>query len=247
MTHEQPALFVADGTPSELDVLLMTEALGPSTSRGGQSDLALPFRLPSHFSIGAPVVTALTEEDAPASMREQFGTYDFHQVQLTCSFQAAPGCHFADARFAVTLSAEAIAYDLFPVLLEDARTVTLTRTGPTLSFEYNPMGATLTMPSYERAEEKVRYCSRIVAFDLRGDRPSWSFHRTDQHEITGPQRLFMIVRKPRGHSVQATFNLRARVQFALGGDGFSPVELVMLFRKRERSGEIVDEPSVALC
>lgn len=261
MATNERALFLAEGTPTELDVLLLAEQLGPGANRGARGDLTIPFRSPNRFSIGEPVVTRLDTADS-AELREQSVDYHFHQVQLTCSFQAASGCRFTEARFGVELNTEfdqsaaapptdglteAIAYDLFPLLLEDASTVTVTRTGATASFGFDQMGAKLSLPSNMQVEEEVRYSSRVEAFDLRGTRPAWSFHRTDQHEISGPQRLFMIVRKPRGSTVRATFSLHARVQFVWGGQGFSPVELVMLFRSRGETGVLTDEPTVALC
>jgi hypothetical protein len=255
-------LFLAEGQPSELDLLLLAEELGPGPVKGGQADLTLPFREPSHFSIGDPIVSPLTSTGAtPAELRNQFDEYEFYQVQLACSFQAAPACRFTDARFAVVLTttpegstqgsevaADAIAYDLFPLLLEDAKTVTVKSTvKPEVSFKFEPVTATLSLPSRERVEQQIRYACRVVAFDLRGTRPAWSFYRTEQHEISGPQRLFVLVRKSTGTRVQAMFSLRARVEFVLGGQGFSPVELVMLFRRRDQAGLITDELTVPLC
>jgi hypothetical protein len=118
---------------------------------------------------------------------------------------------------------------------------------PEISFGYEPVSAKLALPSRERVTEQIRYASRIAAFDLRGTRPAWNFYRTEQHEINGPQRLFILVRKPRGSSVRAAFSLSARVQFVLGGHGFSPAELVMLFRSRDRAGAVTDQMRVPLC
>jgi hypothetical protein len=259
MTEQPAALFVAEGQPSELDMLFLAEELGPGATKGGQVDLTMPFRTPSHFSIGEPIVFPVEPETAaPASTGHELDAFEFYQVQLACSFAAAAGCRFTDARFAVTLhtvanseqgtSADAIAYDLFPQLLEDATTVTITSTiKPEISFGYEPVSAKLSLPSRERVEEQIRYSSRVVAFDLQGTNPAWSFYRTDQHEISGPQRLFMLVRKPRHSTVRATFSLNARVQFVRGGYGFSPVELVMLFRQRDRTGALADELATALC
>jgi hypothetical protein len=256
---DDPALFVAEGMVSELDVLLLAEELGPGATKGGQVDLTLPFRAPSYISIGDPVVARLESGvGAPPELRRQASEFDFYQVELACSFSAAPGCRFLDARFEVALdtvwadgpeqAGEAIAYDLFPVLIEDARTVTVTSAvKPEFSFGYEPVSAKLALPSRERVTEQIRYASRIAAFDLRGTRPAWSFYRTEQHEINGPQRLFILVRKPRGSSVRAAFGLSARVQFVLGGQGFSPAELVMLFRSRDRAGAVTDEMTVPLC
>lgn len=251
---ETQSLFVAEGRLSELDVLLQADELGPGATKGGQVDVTLPFRAASYISIGDPVVTRVGPDGVPSSD----GEFEFYQVELACSFAAAAGCRFVEARFAVALHTEwadgaapggpAIAYDLFPMLIEDEQTVRVTSSGRTeIGFGFEPVSATLALPYRERVTEQVRYSSRVAAFDLRGTRPAWSFYRTQQHEIVGPHRLFMLVRKPRGSSVRATFSLSARVQFVVGGRGFAPAELVMLFRSRDRAGAVIDEPTVPLC
>jgi hypothetical protein len=259
---KEQSLFVAEGRISEVDLLLLEEELGPGADRGTQGEVALPFREPSYVSIGEPVVTRLEPHGGiPADLARQFDEYEFHQVQLVCSFQAAAGCRFTRARFTTELvteskddggraaASQAIAYDLFPRLLEEARTITIAsqRWGMDLSFGFEPVEATVTLPSRESTEEQIRYTSRVEAFDLRGTRPAWRFIRTEQREISGPQRLFMVVRKPRGTVVRASFGLTATAQFMLGGHGFTPADLVMLFRSRRRSGELTDQPSTALC
>ena len=256
------SLFVAEGHLSEVDVTLLAEELGPGAVKGGQADLSLPFRNPSYFSIGNPVAVPVPElPGMPAELRHQFEDYEFHQVLLACSFQAAPSCRFTDARFAVSLITkaevpergqvpmpDAVAYDIFPQLIEDSRTVKITTAiKPEISFGYEPVTATLSLPSRERVEEQIRYTSRVVAFDLQGTKPAWSFQRTDQHEISGPQRLFLLVRKPRSSTVTATFSLQARVEFIFAGHRFAPSELVMLFRRRDQSGALTDEPTTPLC
>ena len=249
---------MAEGRPSELDILTLEDELGRGAVKGAHGELDLPFREPSYFSIGDPVVWPVSDLAYP-ELQLQAHAYEFHQVQLTCSFQAASGCRLSEARFTVDLTArgpagaglpaeDAIAYDMFPALLEDATTVKVTSTlKADVVLKFEPVTATLSLPTRERVEEEVRYCSRVVAFDLRGSHPAWSFHRTAQHEIAGPQRLFLLVRKPRGTGVDATFSLRARVEFVVGGQGFAPVDLVMLFRRRSRSGELTDRPAVPLC
>lgn len=244
-------LFVASGAPSELDALLVEEELGLSGVRHGTGEVALPLRDPSHISIGEPL--ALPLEDVPGAIAERYPDAEFWQVGLACSFQAAAGCRFTSARLGVELSTvdggEAVAVDMFPMLIEEERTVTVTSStvGAGVSFGFDPVTADLTLPSRERLTEMVRYSGRVVAFGLGGDRPAWSFQRTEQREIAGSHRLYLLVRKPRGATVQARFTLTARVEFVIGGRGFAPTDLVMLFRRRSRAGELVDAPTVPLC
>jgi hypothetical protein len=256
------AVLVAEGHASEIDVLLLGEQLGPGATKGAHADLTLPFRAASYVSIGDPVVTALPADQlATAALRDQVAGYEFHQVQLACSFQAAAGCRFTQARFATELltaedspgsrapgTTDAIAYDLFPQLVEEPRTVTVTSSiKPEITLGYDPVSATLALPSRERVVETVQYRSRITAFDLQGGRPAWQFTATDQREISGPQQLFILIRKPKGTSVQARFQLNAQVQFVIGGTGLAPVELVMVFRRRGREAVLQDAPDLPLC
>jgi hypothetical protein len=101
MAVEAPPLFVAEGQPSELDVLSLVEELGPGATRGAQADVAFPFRMPSYISIGEPIVFPVKPmSEMSATTRHQFKVFEFHQVQFACSFDAAAGCRFTDARFA---------------------------------------------------------------------------------------------------------------------------------------------------
>lgn len=85
------SLFVVEGHLSEIDLTLLAEELGPGAVKGGQADLSLPFRNPSYFSIGTPVAVPVPEMPGmPVELRTQFEAYEFHQVLLACSFQAAP-------------------------------------------------------------------------------------------------------------------------------------------------------------
>ena len=126
MSDAEP-LFVAEGRPSELDILTLEDELGPGAVKGAHGELDLPFREPSYFSIGDPVVWPVSDLADP-ELQLQAHAYEFHQVQLTCSFQAASG-RLSEARFTVDLTArgpagaglpaeDAIAYDMFPALLE---------------------------------------------------------------------------------------------------------------------------------
>lgn len=267
-SDDQPELFLVEGQLSEVDVLYLTEEVGPGPRRGVDGDITVPFRATNHFSIGTPIVLPLAQlltecgETVPADIRLQMQHHEFYQVHLACSFQAAPGCRFHDARFALALhtlpddstttaltgQGDAIAYDLFPRQLEDKRTVNIKHTfNPEVKFGYDPLSVSLSLPLYEHVEQYVAYTSRIVAFDLQGTQPAWTFTRTEPHEISGPQKLFMIVRKPKGTQVKATFNLTATVQFVIGGQVLDPCSLVMIFRRRNFPKDITDEPTYPLC
>lgn len=260
-------LFLVEGQLAEDEIVFLEETHGFDTTKGVAGEIATPFRAQSYFSIGDPIVLPLAEllatsdEALPADIRLQLHSYEFWQIQLTCSFQAAPGCRFHDARFSLELQTVpiqlntttqgvqqyAIAYDLFPLKIEDECKINVKYTfNPEVKFDFNPVSSSLALPIYERAKEYVVYSSRIEAFDLQGTQPAWSFARTATHEISGPQKLFMIVRKPKGTQVKATFNLAARVQFMIGNIPLDPSPLVIVFR-RQNPQSVITDATILLC
>lgn len=207
-TNGQSMFLQGEGQFSEEDVLFLEEENGLGAVKGAVGEISTVLRSKSYFSIGEPVVLSLTQlliergEAISADIRLQMQHYDFYQIQLTCSFQAATGCRFHDARFALTLQtvplktngitqvvpSKAIAIDLFPLRIEDERKVSIKRSlNPEIKFNFDPAAASLTLPLNDRTEEYVTYISRIEAFDLQGTQPAWSFTRTASHEIGGPQ------------------------------------------------------------
>lgn len=266
-TDEPGELFLVEGQLAEDEIVFLEETHGLDTTKSVTGEIATPFRAQSYFSIGNPIVLPLYEllatrgEALPADIRLQLHSYEFWQIQLTCSFQAAPGCRFHDARFSLDLQTvpiqpnntmqgvqqNAIAYDLFPLKLEDECKINVKYGfNPEIKFDFNPVSSSLALPIYERAKEYIVFNSRVEAFDLQGTRPAWSFTRTANHEISGPQRLFMIVRKPKGTQVKATFNLATRVQFMIGNIPLDPSPLVMVFR-RQNSQSVITDATILLC
>ena len=267
-TNDQPIFLHGEGQLSEEDVLFLAEESGLGTVKGAAGEISTNLRAKSYFSIGEPIVLPLAQlltergEAISADIRLQMQHYDFYQIQLACSFQPAPSCRFHDARFALTLQTvpvdtngitqlvpgKAIAYDLFPLRIEDEYKVTIKRSfNPEIKFNFDPVTASLALPLYDRTEEYITYTSRIEAFDLQGAQPAWSFTRTVTHEIGGPQKLFMVIRKPKGTQVEATYRLTARVQFMIGTIALDPYPLIMFFRRRDPQSVISDVPTIPLC
>jgi hypothetical protein len=266
---EQPELFQVEGQLAKKHVLLIEERSGLGGVKQATGQILIPLRAKSEFSIGEPVVLPLAEyfqqsgQTVPADIQLQMQHYEFYQVELACSFQAAQGCRFHDASFALNLeatptdpnappqsaSAHAIAFDLFPLLVEDEGKITIKQSlGPEITFGFDHASSRLKLPySKERSWEHVSYRSRIVAVGLRTSQPNWQFTRTDTREIEGSQRLFMILRKPKGTHVNATFSLTANVQFTIAGLGLDLWPLVMVFRHRSNPNQpLTDAPTVPL-
>jgi hypothetical protein len=267
--NDQPELFQVEGQLAEEDVLFIEETSGLSGVRYAAGEIITPLRAKSKFSIGEPKVYPfaglLTQngQPVPADIYLQLQHYEFYQVQLACSFWAAEGCRFHVACFGLdlqtapadsnaptqTVSGNAIAYDLFPLTIEDERRISIKHNiNPEITFGFDSASSSLKLPyGYERSEEYVTYKSRIVAFGLQGPQPEWHFTRTASHEIEGSQKLFMILRKPKGTHVKARFNLTANVQFTIAGLGLDLWPLVMVFRHRSNPNQpLTDAPQMPL-
>ncbi len=265
---DQGALFEVEGQLSEEEALFLEESTGIGSVSRSVGEIATPLRARSFVSIGEPIVYDLTKflakcaDPVPADIQLQTKHYEFYQVQLSCSFQAASGCRFHDARFALRLETlpdnpnkpaqaslgNAIAYDLYPQKVEDEYKVSIKRgINPQLTLTSDPFSPGISLPLYEGTEEYIVYKGYIEAFDLQGTQPAWSFTRTSSHEIGGPYKLFLVIRKPKGTQVKASLSLTTHVQFMIGKLALDPLPLVMIFRRGRNNPVIVDNPTVPLC
>ena len=265
---DQGPLFEVEGQLSEEDALFLEESTDIGSASRSVGEIATPLRARSFVSIGQPIVHDLTKllakrtDPVPADIQLQMKYYEFYQVQLTCSFQAALGCRFHDARLSLCLETlpdnpkvpaqpslgNAIAYDLYPQKVEDDYKVSIKRSiNPQLTLTSDPSSPGISLPLYEGREEYIVYKGYIEAFDLQGTQPAWSFTRTYSHEIGGPYKLFLVIRKPKGTLVKATLSLEAHVQLMIGKIALDPLPLIMTFRRSRNNPVVVDKPIVPLC
>jgi hypothetical protein len=115
-----------------------------------------------------------------------------------------------------------------------------------VAFDFDRVSSSVSLPLCEQSETDVTYTSHVEAFNLGSSQPGWKFMHTPPHEIRGTQKLFMIVRKPKGTQVHVTFELEAFIQFKFGEIAdFYP--LVMRFRHRNSPSTITDKPTIPLC
>ncbi len=268
IANDQVILFDVEGQLAEEDVHFLEELINFNPALRSSRQFGMPFREKSHVSIGAPVPQPLRElfkksgKPLPVDIQLQTKLYEFYQVRLACSFIAGAGCRFHDARFALDLhtipanpnpSAQAItdyaiAYDLFPLKVEDEYKVSIKRgITPQLSLTSSPSLPAISLFQYEGTEEYITYKGHIEAFDLQGTHPAWSFARTPTHEIAGSYELFLLIRKPKGSLVKATLSLTVHVQFMIGKIALDPLPLVLLFRRGRDNPVLVDTPTVPLC
>jgi hypothetical protein len=209
------------------------------------------FSLENPLSFPLDQLLALGGKSPSPEIQLQMKDYEFYQIRLACTF-IAEGWRFCDARLDIVLQTspndpntvvptaleQAIAYDLTPMKAEDGST---TRVGGKLGF---PIPGS---PYLEYGTERTVNKSSVEAIGLLGPRPGWIFAHTQTHEISGSQPLSMLVRKPKGTKVQATFRLTAHVQLVIGHRVLEdPLSLLTLFRRHGSSATITD-PTVPLC
>jgi hypothetical protein len=101
----QMELFEIEGQLAEEDIIFLEETKGLASYRSVSGNIVTPFRGISRVSIGDPIVLSLENllqqkgQNIPAEIAAQLQKYEFYQVHLACSFQAASGCRFHDATF----------------------------------------------------------------------------------------------------------------------------------------------------
>src|SRR5690242_669565 len=109
IADDQATLFDVEGQLAEEDLQFLEELVSGGTTDRTMATIGMPFRSRNFVSIGVPEVKSLSQlfkknnNSLPAEIQLQTKSYEFYQVQLTCSFHPAAGCRFHDARFALNL------------------------------------------------------------------------------------------------------------------------------------------------
>ncbi len=257
---DQPPLFQAEARVAESVI----EGLNIPIPRGAEADILTTLRGKSSLSIGDPVVLPLDEllirqhEDLAADIQLQMQEYAFYAVQLACSFTPAEACRFRDARFSIELynpdvaggsstQENPVAYTLSPLSIEDETKVSRKYSfNPNLTFKFGSAQTQVggILPGGEQSQDYISYQSRIEAFGLRWRKCGWKFRRTRQHDIHGPQELFMVIRKRKDTRVAAKFDLLARVEAITRLGPLGPLSLDIFFHG---TGSVSDVPQKMLC
>jgi len=250
VSTDQPPLGEIDGMIDETVRGELTEAMQSLSTTG-----TIPGILNSvnRFSIGTPLVFPV-ESSQSAEQRlipANLAGYEFYRVQLACTFDPAPHYRFHAATFSISLLSEpaqpeAIAYDIYPLQALDERKISR-KFGitPELKLDVKPVTQVdAKLLSVERGSEYIAYSSRIQGFGLQTATIRWQFTRTESHEISGSQPLFVVICKAPGTIVRGRFDLRAQVELLLDIGPIGPIPLTTTFR---RGGKITDDLDSPLC
>lgn len=177
----------------------------------------------------------------------QAETTDFHAIRLTCSFRPASGCQFLRASLRVWLEPQppsrpgvAVAYHMQPADLVTPLIVKRTfGVSPALTLTLSPVtNVELSGPQAERSTEHISYEPQLSTFGLGSDAPGWDFNKTRAQPIQGSRELFLVVKMPRGVTLQGRFDLSATVQSSLPGLGRIPLTS---FLRRGSSDPLISE------
>lgn len=258
---DQPELFTveAEVTKEAIDRFSRQEAVTPI---GPGIEITTLFRDKSYITIGQPIVFPLDQllaarEKLPKDIQSERKEYDFYRVQLACSFKAASGCRFHDARIEFTLhnpdtpnvpvAQRPMIYDLAPELVEDELKVSR-KYGikPEVKLDFTAVKAKVSAVEYEQSSEYIVYYGRIEADGLQESKGGWTFIRTKQHEIGRQQRLFTIIRKPKKTRAIMKFALQARIEAITSFGPIGPIPLTFIFNRHGNTPSDLREPEILI-
>lgn len=194
----------------------LTEPATITTSRGHKNRVLM----------GVPQTISITDNwPANESLAPEINAFkdrwDFYSVRMACSFIPDQACRFAWARLGVELSIRhdssldeptVLAFDLFP--REIVRTQNYKRTfSVTPGFKFAFASADLAL---NYSSELLTYEPSTASVGLLTDTPAWTFTPPAGSSLSGDRELFLLVKKPKGESAEATFTIGAEVRTALG-------------------------------
>lgn len=165
------------------------------------------------------------KEGVPPIIAAQMDEFDFVLVQFASSFRPAPQCEFIRATVRVLLglksatrSEMAVAYDMFPREIETPITVKRNYGfSPEMKFKFaEVVDVGISGVQSGNATEYIVYEPQITTFALGERAPGWDFNKVKARPIRGSKEMFLIVKKPKGKSLYARFELAATLQTNIG-------------------------------
>lgn len=173
-------------------------------------------------SIGQPTVYPISEIgeskkpliDTSSIMKEN----RFYLVQFVCSFRPHEKAEIAWARFSVRLipdsnKSQAIAHDLYPVLIEKAiKNTSLVKLSPSFKFDITGVKGELKAGELGYTIEYTQLQPRIVAHGQGETLPTWEYRQVQGKSIIGSKVMYLIMRVPKSAiSVRALLGLEAEL------------------------------------
>lgn len=173
--------------------------------------------LDAYISLGTPTFAELTPGDGTtdpevAAFLKGDVRNQYYFVRLACTFHPAGAQRFEKAWLEITLAASDPASDQPPIALSMDPQRVAGSAERSLGAE---LGVTLGILSIKgNADDKVsRDLVSLEALNELQSDPAWEFKRTAARELTGSQRLAMIVKAKRGTTTLGTVSLKATVPY----------------------------------
>ena len=230
-------------TASAVDKMIKSEDMGEGEIievRGKTNKVAVGARyyenLISRFSE--------QKEEIPHEIKEMMADYDFHFVNLSCSFLPDRDCGFVWVRFGVELSARSksgepqeekpIVWDMIPDEVNSEikykRESIIT---PKLKFNFGAVNADMKLIDVKTQKELIVYKPQITAYGINTSKPIWDFESTMGKEMRGNKKdLLLIVKAPKNSKVSGRFSFNAEIECKIAK--WIPIPLTV------RKGKIVD-------
>ena len=164
------------------------------------------------------------KEEIPHEIKHMMADYDFHFVNLSCSFLPDRDCRFVWVRFIVELIARSesgklheekpIAWNMFP---EEVNSEIKCRRevnfGPKLKINLGVVNADMELIAVETQKEFIVYKPQIIAYDIDTSKPKWDFESTEEKEMRGNKKdLLLIVKAPKNSKVKGRFSFNAEIE-----------------------------------
>jgi len=164
------------------------------------------------------------KEEIPHEIKGMMADYDFHLVNLSCSFLPDRDCRFVWVRFGVELSARSesgepheekpIAWDMFPdEVNSEIKYKRESNIAPGLKFNFSVVNADIKLIDFKTSKELIVYEPQITAYDINTPKPKWDFESTKEKEMRGNKKdLILIVKAPKNSKVKGRFLFNTEIE-----------------------------------
>lgn len=177
------------------------------------------------------------KEGIPHEIKHMMADYDFHFVNLSCSFLPDRDCRFVWVRFSVELSAmsesgeqyeeKPIVWDMFPdEVNSEIKYRREVNFAPGLKFNFGVVNADMKLIDVKTQKEFIVYEPQITAYDINTSKPKWDFESTEEKEMRGNKKdLVLIVKAPKNSKVKGRFLFNAEIKCKIAK--WFPISLTM--------------------
>lgn len=174
-------------------------------------------------------------EEISHEINQMKDNYDFHFVNLSCSFLPDRDCKFAWVRFTVELTAKSesgelyeekpIAWDMAPdeinSMISYKREVGLS---PEIKLTLGIVDVATEFIDFKAQKELIVYEPQITAYGVKTSSPIWDFESTEEKELRGNKKdLILIVKAPKNSKLKGRFSFNTEIEYKVGIRKWIPI------------------------